>query len=126
MLVNEDKKKTLVIGASPKPHRYANAAVKLLQRFNIPVVALGIRPDKIGDVEIQTGFPLIDDVHTITMYIGPGRQAQYFDYIFETIRPKRIILNPGTVNKELSRLAEKHSVEVVKACTLMMLSSDSY
>jgi hypothetical protein len=126
LIVNKDKKKTLVIGASPKPHRYAYTAVMQLQRFDYPVVALGIRPAKIGDVEIQTGFPLIDDVHTITMYVGPGRQPQYFDYIFNTIKPKRIILNPGTENTELSRLAEKHRVEVVEGCTLMMLSYDSY
>ena len=115
-------KTTLVIGASEKPHRYSNKAIRLFRRNGHLVKALGLRPGKVEDVEIETGFPDFDDIHTVTMYVGPARQPQFYDYILG-LSPKRIIFNPGTENYEFEEMASKHEIEVVENCTLVMLQS---
>lgn len=119
-------KKTLVLGASPNPERYAYAAVEKLRRSGYEVVAVGIRNGMIGDVPIQIGMPEIPDVDTISLYIGPARQESYERYILETIRPKRLIFNPGTENRKLMDRASAQGIEAITACTLVMLSVGSY
>jgi len=119
------EKKTIVIGASPKPERFSNKAVRLLRRNGYPVIAQGIREGKIEDVEIIKGKPQINDIHTVTMYIGPARQPEYYDYILG-LMPKRIIFNPGTENRELKQMAEEKGIETVENCTLVMLNTDLF
>jgi predicted CoA-binding protein len=119
-------KKTVVIGASAKPFRFSYSAVSELKTKGYPVVAIGLRKDSIGDVEIQTGQPVIADTHTVTMYVGPKNQPVYYDYIINELKPKRIIFNPGTENDELEHLAKEKGIEVREGCTLNMLASDSF
>ena len=114
------KKKTLVIGGSPKPERYSNQAIRKLLSFNYQVESIGLRESNVGTISIITGMPDIDDVHTVTMYIGPSRQPDYYDYIL-SLNPSRIIFNPGTENPELSFRAKEKGIEVVENCTLVML-----
>ncbi len=118
-------KKTLVIGASTNPERYAYKAIKRLTENNHEVIALGNKAGKIDHTEIITELDNVEDIHTITMYIGPKRQSDYFGTI-EAIKPKRIILNPGTENEEIIKLAEKNGIEVIQGCTLVMLSTKQY
>jgi uncharacterized protein len=113
----------MVIGASPRSHRYSYTAVKQLQRFGHPVIALGLRKEKIGTIEIITGFPHLKNVDTVTLYVGPQKQPQYYHYLLDVIRPNRIIFNPGTENEELYSLAQEQNIEVVENCTLMMLAN---
>ena len=117
--------KTIVIGASPKPERYSYKAVTLLSRYKYPVIALGIRAGNINEVEIIKGKPHFEDIDTITLYIGPERQTNYYDYIL-SIKPKRLIFNPGTENPELFTLARNNNIEVVENCTLVMLNSGMF
>ncbi len=117
--------KTLVVGASPNPQRYSNKAVRLLKRYNHNVVPLGIRTGEIDNLQIITGKPEIPDIHTVTLYIGPEKQTEYYDYLLG-LHPERIIFNPGTENAEFIHLAEKQGVEVVQNCTLVMLNSDLF
>ncbi len=118
-------KKTLVIGASPNPLRYATKAVKRLREHNIEVVAIGKRETTIDDVEVVTGRPPFEDIHTVTLYVGPDNQESYIDYIL-SLKPKRIIFNPGTYNRSLEKMAEEAGIETVEDCTLVMLSMDEY
>ncbi len=110
-----------MIGASPNPARYSNTAVKELKSNGFPVEAIGLRSDRIGNIEIKTGFPMIEDVHTVTIYVSPQNQSQYFDYILDRLNPKRIIFNPGTENDEFEQMAADKGIEVVRNCTLVML-----
>ena len=121
-----NKKKTLVIGASTRPYRYSHTAVNQLNAYGHPVVAIGLRPGKIGETEIFTGFPDAEHVNTVTMYVGPANQPQYYEYILKTISPKRIIFNPGTENETFEALARKQGIEVVENCTLAMLTFGMY
>jgi len=118
-------KKTLVLGASPNPSRYSNIAVHRLTNHGHEVVPVGVRDGEIADIEIIKGRPEVEGVDTITLYLNPKRQVEYYDYILG-LNPKRIIFNPGTENPELSRLAREKGIETEVACTLVMLSVDEY
>lgn len=119
------QKKTLVLGASLKPHRYAYKAVIKLVNYHIPVVAVGLREGSISEVKIVKPFPSFSDIHTITLYVGPRNQALYTDYILK-IKPKRVIFNPGTENPELEDLLRSQDIEVVENCMLVMLSKGEF
>ena len=119
------KKKTLVLGASQNPGRYSNMAVKKLTAHQHPVVAIGRKEGTIGDVEIMKGLPDHEEIDTVTLYLNPGNQKEYYDYIL-SLKPKRIIFNPGTENEELEELAGKQGIKTMEACTLVMLSTGQY
>jgi predicted CoA-binding protein len=119
-------KKTLVIGASSKPGRVSREAVLKLREAGHEVIAIGAQEDKIGDISIHTGHPLnMGDLHTVTLYLNPNRQIDYYDYLM-ALKPKRIIFNPGTENPVLERLASENNIETEEACTLVLLSLGAY
>jgi len=119
-------KKTLVIGASSKPGRVSREAVLKLREAGLEVVAIGAQEDKIGDISIQTGHPLnMDDLHTVTLYLNSDRQTDYYEYLM-SLKPKRIIFNPGTENPFLEKMARENNIETEEACTLVLLSLDAY
>lgn len=118
-------KKTLVLGASPNPSRYSYLAVNKLSRYHHEVVAIGKRKGKAGEIEIDTEQKAIEGLDTITLYLNPQNQKQYYDYII-SLKPKRIIFNPGTENPELYKLAGQNNIQVLEACTLVMLSTGQY
>jgi len=118
-------KKTLVLGASLKPHRYSNMAMRRLQNYNHEVVPIGLRKGEVNGIEILKGKPEIEGIDTVTLYMNPKRQVEYYDYILG-LNPKRIIFNPGTENMELIELAQAKGIETEIACTLVMLSVGNY
>jgi len=115
----------LVIGASLKPFRYSNMAVKRLREKGHSVKAIGLREGQIDDVEIETGRPEYKDVDTVLMYINRDRQPDFYDYI-TSLNPRRIIFNPGTENPEFQSLVKEKGIEPIEACTLVMLSTGLY
>ena len=118
-------KKTLVLGATTNSARYAYLAVTRLVKFGHEVIPLGIQTGEVAGIPIQHGMPAVEDVDTVTLYIGPPRQPQYYDYIL-SLHPKRIIFNPGTENDELAALAKTAGIETVEGCTLVMLSIGAF
>ena len=120
--------KTVVLGATTNPKRYAYRAVSQLLSKDIEVVPVGIRKGlTAGELPIINDRPLIDAVHTITLYINKTVQEDYYDYIV-ALQPKRVIFNPGTENPALygilkEKLPQTH-IEV--ACTLVMLAAGNY
>lgn len=117
--------RTAVIGASPNPNRYAYLAVKSLRNHNIPVLAIGLRPGNIDDVQIETGMPKAQDIDTVSLYVGPRNQEFWKDYIL-SLTPKRIIFNPGTENPDFEEAFRAQGIEVIYACTLVLLSTGQY
>lgn len=118
-------KKTLVLGASPNPARVSHTAVHRLQSRGYEVVALGVRDGTIDGVDIQLGRPEFEDVHTISLYLNPQRQREYYDYILR-LRPERLVFNPGTENPELMKLAREQGIDVSIGCMLVMLAVGDY
>lgn len=121
----EESKKTLVLGASSNPSRYSFLAIKKLRSHQHPVVAVGNREGKVGDVNIKKGKIEEQNIDTITLYLNPANQVQYYDYIL-SLHPKRIIFNPGTENEELIKKAEENNIEPYIGCTLVMLATGQY
>ncbi len=119
------QKKTLVMGASTEPTRYAYKAIKMLQRFGHPVVAIGKKADDLDGVKIEKEHVQFDGVDTVTLYLNPMNQKQYYDYIVG-LNPKRVVFNPGTENPELYSILKENGIEVEVACTLVMLSVNHY
>lgn len=118
-------KKTLVLGASTNPSRFSYSAIKRLSAHKHPVVAVGLKEGTVGDVHIVTGQPREEDIDTVTLYLNPTNQKPYYDYIL-SLKPKRIIFNPGTENDELEEMARKNGIKPMEACTLVMLSIGQY
>ncbi|MBS1566489.1 MAG: CoA-binding protein [Bacteroidetes bacterium] len=121
----DNTKKTVVLGASDNPARYSYLAVNRLRSKGHPVVAIGRKPGKVADVELQTDKKPESAVDTVTLYLNPAHQKEYYDYIL-SLQPRRIIFNPGAENEELENLAQKNNIETLEACTLVMLSTGQY
>lgn len=119
------KKKTLIIGATPHEGRYANKAAHRLVYTGHKIVNIGIRKGVVAGAPIEKAGEIYNDIHTITLYIGPKTQPDYYDYIIQT-KPERLIFNPGTENPELKALAEKAGIETVEGCTLVMLATNQF
>jgi hypothetical protein len=117
--------KTLVLGATTKPDRYAHIATLRLLSYGHEVVLVGRQAGEIAGFPIATEPVESTDIHTVTLYLNPFNQQEWYDYIL-SIHPKRIIFNPGTENPELVSLAEKHEIETLEACTLVMLTTGQY
>jgi len=117
--------KTLVLGASPNPERYSYKAIVSLREKGYEVIAIGKKKGKVEDVEIIQEKLTFDDIDTIAMYLSPENQKEYYDYIL-SLKPRRIIFNPGTENQELYKIAKEANIEVIEWCVLVMLSLNRY
>src|ERR1044072_3404419 len=104
---------TVVIGASENTSRYAQMAIRSLLNHNEPVKAVGLKDGEVYGVKIHGDRPHFDNVETITLYVGPQHQPAWYDYII-SLKPKRVICNPGTESEELNELCRKNGIEVVQ------------
>lgn len=118
-------KKTLIIGASSNPERYAYKAAERLLSYGHEIELLGLRPDVIFGKTIDTERKNYKDINTVTLYVGPQNQPSYYDYII-SLKPERVIFNPGTENPELQSLLKKNGINFEEACTLVLLGTQQY
>ena len=120
-------KKTVIIGATPNTARYAYIAAQMLTQYQHPIVPVGIKQGAINGQAILDlrEKPAIDNPDTVTLYIGPRHQPEWYDYILG-LKPQRLIFNPGTENRELYQRATQQGIEAVEACTLVMLRAGTY
>ncbi len=118
-------KKTVVIGASENPERYAYKAAIALQKQNHEVIPIGLTNGEINGIKIINEKMDIANVDTITLYVGAKNQPSWYDYIIG-LKPKRVIFNPGTENLEFEQLLQQNKIETIEACTLVMLSVGNY
>lgn len=115
----------MVLGASGNPERYSYLAVQRLRSHGHPVIAIGRKAATVSDMSIQTTTPAEEGVDTVTLYLNPTVQETYYDYIL-SLHPKRIIFNPGTENEAFEQMATEKGIEVIEACTLVLLSTNQY
>lgn len=118
-------KKTLVIGASTNPERYSFKAITMLREFNHPVVAIGLRQGEVAGVSFETEFIPFEDIDTVTLYLNPKRQEDYYAYILN-LKPKRIVFNPGTENPDFYKKLDEQGISHIEACTLVLLRIGEY
>ncbi len=118
-------KKTLVLGASDNPARYSFRAAHMLKQHGHDVVPVGIRQGQVAGMSIHTDRPQEMGIDTVTLYVGPKNQPEWYDYILG-LKPRRILFNPGTENPELELLAQQNGIQTEEACTLVLLSIGQY
>ncbi|GGD25884.1 CoA-binding protein [Hyunsoonleella pacifica] len=118
-------KKTLVLGASLKPNRYSNYAIQRLVANKVETVAFGLREGEVSGIVIDTELLNYENIHTVTLYLNPKRQKEYYSYIV-SLNPKRVIFNPGTENPEFYEILKENNIAFEAACTLVLLSTNQY
>jgi predicted CoA-binding protein len=124
-MIIKTNKKTLVISGSLKPGRYSNIAIERLVKYNHNTLAFGLRKGSVSGVEIATELEAYEDVDTVTLYLNPKRQKDYYNYIIG-LKPKRVIFNPGTENPEFYEMLKANEIASEVACTLVLLSTNQY
>lgn len=117
--------KTLIIGASDNPERYSYKAAERLLSHGHQIELLGLKTRTIFGQTIDTEKKPFTDIDTVTIYIGPQRQPEYYDYIV-SLRPRRVIFNPGTENEEFYKILKENNIEAETACTLVLLGTGQY
>nr|WP_315174832.1 CoA-binding protein [uncultured Flavobacterium sp.] len=118
-------KKTVVLGATSRPEKYAYKAIMMLVDKGHSVIAIGQNAGEVAGVKIQTKAIPLKNIDTITLYLNPARQRDYYNYIVEA-KPKRVVFNPGTENPELYQLLELNGIKAEVACTLVLLTTNQY
>lgn len=118
-------KKTLVIGATPNPERYAYLATEMLKKYGHEVVAFGIRKGEINGTVIVNDFPTTTDFDTVTLYLNPNNQTSLEQQVID-LHPKRVVFNPGTENPDFEKRLKEHGIEALEACTLVLLRTTQY
>lgn len=118
-------KKTLILGATTDPDRYANLAANRLVKQGYTIINVGLKAGEVASVNIEKPQIIHHNIHTISLYVNPLNQPALYDYILLT-NPKRIIFNPGAENPVLELLAHKKGIQTLVACTLVLLSTEQY
>ena len=119
------QKTTLVIGASLNENRYSNICIKTLVSCNIPVFAIGLREGFIDEIPVYKGFPELDAIHTVTLYLGAENQKLWYDYILK-LKPDRVIFNPGTKNLAFENILTAAGIKTVEDCTIIMAQTGRF
>ncbi len=117
--------KTLIMGASTNPERYAYKAANSLLNHGHEIEMVGQKEGEIMGNKIHTDYPDLAEIDTITMYIGAKNQSSLYDYILKQ-KPRRIIFNPGAENPEFEEMAQAKGIETEEACTLVLLATGQY
>lgn len=121
------KDKTLIIGASNNPNRYSYKAAFSLQHAGFEFIPFGVKRGDIIGRKINNDWKdnWREEVDTVTMYVNPKLQEQYYDQII-ALAPRRVIFNPGTENYDFSQRLKAADIESENACTLVLLSINQY
>jgi predicted CoA-binding protein len=120
-----NNKKTVVIGASPNPERYGYIATERLVQHGIETIPIGIKKGQVGELTIINTRPIVSGVDTVTLYLNPKNQEDWYSYII-SLKPRRIIFNPGTENPQFEEMANNAGIETTEACTLVLLSTGQF
>ncbi|MEX0314482.1 MAG: CoA-binding protein [Allomuricauda sp.] len=116
---------TLVFGASLNPSRYSNLAIHRLVESQKETVAFGVREGTVSGIQIKNNLDDFQNIHTITLYLNPNRQKEFYNKILD-LKPERVIFNPGTENPEFALILQEADIKVENACTLVLLATGQY
>ena len=115
-----------VLGASPKPDRASNQAVRRLRQHGHAVIPVHPAHDDIEGLPAVRDLAAIEGtVDTLTVYVGPRRGEELVDRII-ALAPGRVILNPGAESELVERRLRERGIPVIRACTLVLLASGQF
>lgn len=115
-----------VLGASPNEERYSFKAVHMLKEYEhvpVPVHPAGHTVDGVPGLKSLTD--ITEPVDTLTVYVGAKISDGEYDNILK-LKPRRVVFNPGAENAGLAEKLRKAGIEVVEACTLVMLRTEQF
>jgi predicted CoA-binding protein len=116
----------VVLGASPKPERYSNKAVRSLRNHGHHVIPVHPAMERIDGLPVKHRLDDIEEsVDTVTLYVGPERGESLTDALLD-LHPRRVIFNPGTESEPLQRALLRGGIECVQDCTLLMLEGERF
>lgn len=122
----QKKQRVVVVGASPKPDRYSNRAVRLLLEHGYTVLPVHPAASTIAGLGVFGDLTQIDGgVDTVTLYVSPERSSRLAGALVR-LRPNRVIFNPGTENPELRKTLDAAGIHTEEACTLVLLNTDQF
>lgn len=116
---------TLIIGASNNPDRYSYKAAHKLKNHGRSIIPFGVKKGEVAGEKMLNDWVDTWEVDTVTMYINTNIQKEYYDKII-ALKPRRIIFNPGTENPEFYELLAAKNIIAEEACTLVLLSMNTY
>lgn len=118
--------RVVVLGASHKPERYANQAIRLLREYGHVVIPVHPKLQEVEGIAVVSKLEAIEGkVDTLTMYIGAERSSQIADAILK-LKPGRVIFNPGSENPELEVSLNAAGIPFEHACTLVLLRTGQF
>ena len=124
--MDDKSQRVIVIGASAKPERYSNRAVRLLFEHGHEVVPVNPGISSIEDIPVISKLEdLSGHVDTVTLYVSAERSSVLKDAIIH-LHPDRVIFNPGAENPVLLAALEANGIRTEEACTLVLLNTDQF
>ncbi|MDD2942899.1 MAG: CoA-binding protein [bacterium] len=127
--MNTQAKATIVVGASDKEDRYSNKAIRMLGEYGHPVVGVHPKLVAVGEVKVlpdlESAQQFLGKVDTVTLYVGAAKSSSLLDELL-ALRPRRVVFNPGAENQELFTVLRANGIEVLEACTLVLLRTGAY
>lgn len=118
--------RVVVFGASNKEDRYSYKALNLLLEHGHEVVPVHPKLEEIKGIKVINDLKdVTGGVDTITLYVNPKVGESSAKGIIK-LKPKRVIMNPGTESEELKKELEANNISVVIGCTLIMLKTNQY
>ncbi len=121
-----NKQNVLIVGASEKPDRYANKAMKALLEKGHEVVLLNPRLSTIDGRQVyQAPAAVKETIDTITVYVGPDKIAGLADELIK-LKPQRVIFNPGSESEIAISQFSDNGIKVIRGCTLVMLATGQF
>jgi predicted CoA-binding protein len=124
--MKKQKQTVVVLGASPKPERYSNQAVRMLLEHGHTVIPVHPAIPEIEGLRVAASLPEVaGPVDTLTLYLSPERSATIEQEIL-ALHPARVIFNPGTESAGLAAKLAKKDIQTEEACTLVLLSTGQF
>lgn len=118
--------KVVILGASPKPTRFAYKALLKLQQAGHEVLPVHPKAEEIEGIKVFSTLSNIKQpVDTLTLYVGPARMIDHVEEVC-ALKPRRIIFNPGTESDEIQKAFENAGIDCVRDCTLVMLDQNRF
>lgn len=115
-----------ILGATDEPTKYANMAQHSLRNAGHTVFPVNPEKDSVDGLKAYARLEDVPEkIDTVTVYVRPSILQGLTDDIL-AVRPRRVIMNPGTENEEAAQALEEHGVEVVHGCTLVMLHTGQF
>ena len=117
-----------IIGASEKEGRYATKALELLLEKGHCVLPINPRIQQVLDLKC---FPSIEaipqniTIDTYTIYVRPEHLESYIKPILQRGNA-RVIFNPGTESVVHEAELQEAGLEVIEACTIVMLQTNQF